>query len=77
MKSAPSRAGFASAVSGWIVSRTAAPTNTPEPSLSAVASSGGSVATPDSPWYSDETYLLKLINCTRTGGWVTSAGASQ
>jgi len=54
---------------------TAAPTNTPEPSLSAVASSGGSVATPDSPWYADETYLLKLINCTRTGGWVTAGGA--
>ena len=54
---------------------TAAPTNTPEPSPSAVASSGSSVATPDSPWYADEAYLLKLINCTRTGGWVTAGGA--
>lgn len=26
-------------------------------------------------WYSVETYYLKLMNCTRTGGWVTSTGA--
>ena len=54
---------------------TAAPTNAPEPSPSAVASSGSSVAPPDSPWYADEAYILKLINCTRTGGWVTVGGA--
>jgi uncharacterized protein YkwD len=26
-------------------------------------------------WAAVETYYLKLMNCTRTGGWVTSAGA--
>ncbi len=25
-------------------------------------------------WYAVETYYLKLMNCTRGGGWVTSAG---
>jgi hypothetical protein len=27
------------------------------------------------PWLSVETYYLKLLNCTRTGGWVLSSGA--
>ena len=27
-----------------------------------------------SPWYGLELYYLKLMNCTRTGGWVTSGG---
>jgi uncharacterized protein YkwD len=26
-------------------------------------------------WYAVELYYLKLMNCTRTGGWVTSTGA--
>jgi hypothetical protein len=26
-------------------------------------------------WYAVETYYLKLMNCTRTGGWVTSSGS--
>jgi uncharacterized protein YkwD len=26
-------------------------------------------------WRGVETYLLKLLNCTRTGGWVTSSGS--
>jgi uncharacterized protein YkwD len=54
---------------------TAAPTNTPELSPSAGASFGGSKATAASPWYASEVYLLNLINCTRTGGWVTVVGA--
>lgn len=28
-----------------------------------------------SPWYGSETYYLALMNCTRTGGWVTSSGS--
>jgi hypothetical protein len=27
------------------------------------------------PWYSVEVWYLKLLNCTRTGGWVTSTGS--
>jgi uncharacterized protein YkwD len=53
----------------------AAPMNTPELSPSAMASFGGSEATATSPWYASEVYYLNLMNCTRTGGWVTNEGA--
>jgi hypothetical protein len=33
---------------------------------------GGTVT--NSPWYASETYYWRLVNCTRTGGWVTSSG---
>ncbi|HET7726780.1 MAG TPA: Ig-like domain-containing protein [Candidatus Limnocylindrales bacterium] len=36
-------------------------------------SSGGSVAS--ATWGAVERYYLRLMNCTRTGGWVTSTGA--
>lgn len=36
-------------------------------------SSGGSVA--GATWGAVERYYLRLMNCTRTGGWVTSIGA--
>ena len=35
----------------------------------------GGVASATSPWYASEVYYMKLMNCTRTGGWVTSSGA--
>ena len=28
----------------------------------------------DRPWYTTELFYLGLLNCTRTGGWVTSTG---
>ncbi len=31
--------------------------------------------TKSSPWYASEVYYLALMNCTRTGGWVTSGGS--
>jgi uncharacterized protein YkwD len=34
--------------------------------------SGGSVGS--GSWYAVEVYYLKLMNCTRTGGWVLSSG---
>jgi hypothetical protein len=34
----------------------------------------GGVASTTSPWHAAELYYLSLMNCTRTGGWVTSAG---
>lgn len=37
-------------------------------------STGGS-AVGGAPWYAAETYYLRLMNCTRTGGWVTAGGA--
>jgi hypothetical protein len=41
--------------------------------VSAAAPTGVSAATP--PWYEVETYYLRLLNCTRTGGWVRSDGS--
>ncbi len=35
----------------------------------------GGVASATSPYYASEVYYLALMNCTRTGGWVTSSGA--
>ena len=29
------------------------------------------------PYYTVETYYLKLVNCTRTGGWVLKDGTMQ
>jgi hypothetical protein len=42
---------------------------------SRVISFTGGVATSSAPWYGSEVYYLSLMNCTRTGGWVTSGGA--
>ncbi len=39
-----------------------------------ITHSGGTGAVSGS-WKAVETYYLKLMNCTRTGGWVTSTGA--
>jgi hypothetical protein len=36
---------------------------------------GGGVATASAPYYNSEVYYFNLMNCTRTGGWVTPAGA--
>jgi hypothetical protein len=39
----------------------------------AASPSPASAATP--PWYDVETYYLRLLNCTRTGGWVLKDGS--
>lgn len=31
----------------------------------------------DKPWYTVEQYYFKLVNCTRTGGWVLSDGTCR
>ncbi len=44
---------------------------------------GASAAVPEAvsattpTWYGVETYYLKLVNCTRTGGWVLSDGSCR
>ena len=43
--------------------------------LVAAALLGGTVAA--GTWSAVESYYLKLLNCTRTGGWVTSTGACK
>jgi uncharacterized protein YkwD len=49
---------------------TPAPKPTPKPP---VITGGGAVG--GGSWGAVEVYYLKLMNCTRTGGWVTSSGA--
>ena len=34
----------------------------------------GGIASSTSPWHSAEVYMMSLMNCTRTGSWVTSSG---
>jgi len=62
----PGSATFATAAAPPATVRTPSPAATPPPT-SGSAGSG--------PWAAVEAYYLKLMNCTRTGGWVTSTGA--
>lgn len=34
----------------------------------------GGIASTSAPYHGSELYYLSLMNCTRTGGWVTSSG---
>jgi hypothetical protein len=34
----------------------------------------GGIGSTSSPWHSAEVYYMGLMNCTRTGSWVTSTG---
>ncbi len=45
-----------------------------KPSTKPIPRSGGGGAV-SAGWYGVETYYLRLMNCTRTGGWVTSDGS--
>jgi uncharacterized protein YkwD len=77
---AASGAGLASAATA--TARVTAPHAVTAPTAKATRSakpvpihraSGGSVGS--GSWYAVETYYLRLMNCTRTGGWVTSSGS--
>ena len=47
-----------------------------KPAAAAPASTGGGGgAVGAGSWAAVETYYLRLMNCTRTGGWITSGGA--
>ena len=35
---------------------------------------GGGVASASAPYHASEVYYMNLMNCTRTGGWVTTSG---
>lgn len=67
--------GLTSIESGTSVASFYAPTA----AASALSSTGVSEFSPEatSPWYADEVYLLNLMNCTRTGGWVIVGGACR
>ncbi len=75
--SAVSRVGapISKAASGtFTVESKPKPKPKPKPSRSTpITHSGGGGAVSGS-WHAVETYYLKLMNCTRTGGWVTSSG---
>jgi hypothetical protein len=51
--------------------------------LASLFSLGASAASPartlagEPPWYDVELYYLRLVNCTRTGGWVLSDGTCK
>jgi uncharacterized protein YkwD len=45
------------------------------PPATKISSDGGGGAVGGGSWAAVERYYLKLMNCTRTGGWVTSGGS--
>jgi hypothetical protein len=45
-----------------------------KPTVRTIRWSGG-IASTTAPWHDAELYYLALMNCTRTGGWVTRSGA--
>ncbi len=52
----------------------AKPAPAPQPTTKPISKpSVGSIAS--APWYNFEVYSLRLLNCTRTGGWVSSTGS--
>jgi uncharacterized protein YkwD len=51
----------------------AAPAPAPKPKTKPISKSGGGGAVKGN-WTGVESYYLRLMNCTRTGGWVTSKG---
>jgi uncharacterized protein YkwD len=54
--------------------KTVAKTTRSKTSSSPSTGGGGGGAVGGGSWGSVETYYLRLMNCTRTGGWVTSGG---
>jgi uncharacterized protein YkwD len=69
-------AGPAKAAFGVVpkVTKKPAPRTIRTPAPTPRSTSGGG-AVGGGSWGSVETYYLRLMNCTRTGGWVTSTGA--
>ena len=45
------------------------------PPVAKVGTGAGGAAVGGGSWSAVETYYLRLMNCTRTGGWVTSGGS--
>jgi uncharacterized protein YkwD len=48
---------------------------TGQPDLGPIPTMAPRGQTSTAPWYASEVYYLNLMNCTRTGGWVTSDGS--
>ncbi len=74
---ATSRAGVPidqAATGQFVVIAKPKPKPKPAATTTPITKSGGSGAVSGS-WTAVESYYLKLMNCTRTGGWVTSTGS--
>jgi uncharacterized protein YkwD len=75
---ARSKAGFELTTRHTIVFTTVAPVKPATGSTRTGTSGGGSSgggAVGGGSWAAVESYYLRLLNCTRTGGWVTSSGS--
>jgi Big-like domain-containing protein len=70
--SAATGASLVAAVAGTFTTRGSAKASA-DPATTTPIPPGGSVG--GGTWAAVEGYYLKLMNCTRTGGWVTSGGA--
>jgi hypothetical protein len=46
-----------------------------QPTPGTAAAPVAAVSYPYAPWLTDEAFYLKLVNCTRTGGWVQANGS--
>jgi len=59
----------------FMTARPGATTTAPTRTNGISSADGGGSAVGGGSWAAVETYYLGLMNCTRTGGWVTSTGA--
>jgi hypothetical protein len=65
----------ARSVTGIHISKAASSTfKIAKPTVRNIPYSFGGVTSASAPYYSSEVYYLGLMNCTRTGGWVTRSG---
>ncbi len=71
---AKNTAGVTVVAAGHAIFRTARKGVAPAIDTSGGGSGGGGGAVGGGSWAAIETYYLGLMNCTRTGGWVTSTG---
>ena len=62
-------AALIAAPGAFAVARAAAPTAAPT-----VVPTVTATTYPNAPWLVEEAFYLRLVNCTRTGGWVLSTG---
>lgn len=69
----PSRIGGAAVVALVAAALVAPVASAAEPVTTATVTT----TTVSAPWLSDEAYYLKLLNCTRTGGWVLKDGTCR
>ena len=68
------RLGKAVRSSFLTVAQAVTPSKSSAPIQHSSSSGGGGGAVGGGSWAAVESYYLRLMNCTRTGGWVTSSG---